>query len=134
MVTYTYENKQVVYQYTVNYNAKDLNKLIKDIKITLDVTKKCEGKKCDNVYNIKFEKLKNLDVKSIEIMKNNKLIKNINIIKKNNNILNVSKDDYNLLRENNTMFGNKIIRITYTINKQEVSADYYEVLGNLNRL
>ena len=134
MVTYTYENKQVVYQYTVNYNAKDLNKLIKDIKITLDVTKKCEGKKCDNVYNIKFEKLKNLDVKSIEIMKNNKLIKNINIIKKNNNILNVSKDDYNLLRENNTMFGNKIIRITYTINKQEVSADYYEILGNLNRL
>ena len=67
-------------------------------------------------------------------MKNNKLIKNINIIKKNNNILNVSKDDYILLRENNTMFGNKIIRITYTINKQEVSADYYEILGNLNRL
>ena len=133
-ITYRYENKQVVYYYTVNYSSSNLNKLVSDIEITLDKSKKCEGKKCDTIYTITFEKLKNMNVKNIEIIKNDKVLKTISFTYKNNNILTISKEDYQLLRENNTVFGNKEIRITYVVNKQEISANYYEVFGKLNRL
>ena len=104
------------------------------MKITLSSKKECHGKKCDTMYTINFDNLRNVDVKSIEIIKNNKVFKTIKFNNKNNNILTISKSDYELLKQNNTLIGDQVIRITYKVKKQEVSVDYYELFNTLNRL
>ena len=55
----------------------------------------------------------------------------INVTLLSNGIYSISEKNYDLLKGNNTLFMGNVIKITYTINNQEITKEYVEYFNNI---
>ena len=130
-ITYEYQGKEVIYYYQVNYTEQQLKN--KTNSISASLKEKCHKKKCE--YKIEFTSLTDdISVKAIQITKDGKIQKNIYFTKVTNTILFINKEEYQSLKNNNTVFANKKIEITYQIGHQEVTVSYYETFNKLHKM
>ena len=129
-ITYTYKNKQVIYNYVVKYSNEQLKSKVNSIEATLK--EKISLSKTE--YKIVFNKLQSdVNIKSINVTKNNKVLNNITLTKISHDTYSMSRSDYFTLVNNNTTIANKKINITYTIGNQEITVSYYESFNKLHK-
>lgn len=136
-ITYTYENKSVTYNYTINYTNKELNQRVEEVKISLvrEVIHN-EGEHWyedtyEDKYMIKFENLNGLKVTNIQVKHDGNVVRNISLNKDAENVFVITKEEYETLKTNNTLIYGNTIKIDYTINNQDISGNYYELMNEL---
>ena len=129
-ITYSYQNKQAIYNYVVEYSNAQLQSKVNSIEATLK--EKISLKKTE--YKIIFSNLQNdVSIKNINVTKNNKVLKTIKLTKVSHDTYSMNRDDYFTLVNNNTTISNKKINITYKIGNQEITVSYYEALNKLHK-
>ena len=129
-ITYSYQNKQVVYNYVVEYSNAQLQAKVNSIEASLK--EKISLKKTE--YKIIFSNLQNdVSIKSINVTKNNKVLSTIKLTKVSHDTYSMNRDDYFTLVNNNTTIGNKKINITYKVGNQEITVSYYEAFNKLHK-
>ena len=129
-ITYSYQNKQVVYNYVVEYSNAQLQAKVNSIEASLK--EKISLKKTE--YKIIFSNLQNdVSIKSINVTKNNKVLSTIKLTKVSHDTYSMNRDDYFTLVNNNTTISNKKINITYKVGNQEITVSYYEAFNKLHK-
>lgn len=129
-ITYSYKNKQVTYNYVVEYSKEQLQSKVNSVEATLK--EKISLKKTE--YKIIFSNLANdVNIKSINVTKNNKVLNTITLNKNSHDTYSMSRSDYFTLVNNNTTIANKKINITYAIGNQEITVAYYESFNKLHK-
>lgn len=134
-IIYTYQNINATYNYTVNYSNNDLHNIISNIDINLETKIDFDKHGLNKTYFMNFNNLNSeINVVNIEVKKKNRVLRTIDLSNRMNNSFILTADDYNQIKNNNTMVSGKVIVITYMINNQYVSVEYYEAINNLYML
>ena len=142
-ITYTYgELTPVVYNYTVGYSQAQLNYAVKGIKPVLKNESYYSGvwlfSDYIEDYRIIFNHLpEGVSIKSIIQTTDNLFnhsTRTINSLtaRANRNEFNLSSDDYDALRGNNSFFAGQYIHVTYTANGVDSTVTYEESFGDLD--
>ena len=133
-IIYSYQNKEVTYSYKVNYTDQQLNDMVKNTTAFIKKNETCTGrwphKTCEYSYILGFNNL-NTSLKSISVIGKNGNKVDINVTLLSNGIYSISENNYDLLKGNNTLFMGNVIKITYTINNQEITKEYVEYFNNI---